>query len=430
MTRLPQLACLALLAACSGKAESQRPQGPQLPPLVLRPLLPELKALAAELQPPPEAVQKELRDLSELALHLVEADPRTANRAERALLEHWHAWWALEPALQHTEPAVRQRAAWLCGQSQQAVLQLPLLLRLKYELDPATVVWVADALQRLGNDTGLAWLDAAIGNEATAQKAGELAIEALRARSVELPAEPTWEQIRRPLQQLHQRWRETGVSSLPNAPQPDPKQLERRLAAHMITPEGWQLRPVDDAKWVMRHSGVLAVPMLCQALQTDQHYVRTMPLLVLADLGPAAKSAADAVLPLVGDPKSAAYAVRALGEIGARQHLPFLRPLLTNEETELRAAAAQTLGLLHDDASKEPLRQRLRDVKETLDVRVAAAFGLRCFGDDAEAEAFLVERAQKGDYHEPMLLRLRERLAALAAVPAKTAPTAAPATGR
>jgi hypothetical protein len=46
-------------------------------------------------------------------------------------------------------------------------------------------------------------------------------------------------------------------------------------------------------------------------------------------------------------------------------------------------------------------------------VRVGAAFGLLCFGDDAAAEAFLAEREAKKDYHEPTLLHLRERLAAL-----------------
>jgi hypothetical protein len=406
----------AAVFACAGEKPQEPAPGPRLPPLVLRPFLPEMKAMAARLEPPAEAVQKELRELAEVALHLVEADARTQTRAERALLEHRDAWWALEPALQHTEPSVRQRAAWLCGQSGRTILQLPLLLRLKYDKDPMTVVWVADALQRLGNDTGLAWLEGALGREATAQKAGELAIEALKARGIALAEQPTWDAIRAELQKLYQRWQQQGTTSLPVSA-PDAVELETRLAAHLITPEGWQLRPVDDARYVLRNAGGLGVPMLCRALVTDLHYIRTMPLQVLAELGPAASSAADAVLPLVGDAKSSAYAVRALGEIGAAQHAPFLRPLLADADSELRAAAAQALGLLRDEASREPLRQRLRDGNETLDVRVNAAFGLRCFGEDAEAEAFLADRAQKGDYHTPMLERLRERLAA--------APTAA-----
>jgi HEAT repeat protein len=402
------------LASCNrGSAVSAPPAGPQLPPLQLRPQLPELKALAARHQPPAEPVQKELRDLAELALHLVQADERTHGRAERALREHPAAWFVLEPALVHDDIAVRRRAAWLCGESKQTVLQLPLLLRLKYEADADTVLWVADALQKLGNDTGLAWLDAGIARADTAEAAGQLAIGALRARSVELDEQPTWEAIRGHLQRLHAQWLQRGTPSLPDLHAPDAAQLEARLAAHLITPEGWQLRPVDDARWVMRLAGVLAVPMLSRALATDQHYIRTMPLQVLAELGPVAIGAADAILPLLADPMTGAYAVRALGAIGARQHLPFVRPLLEHQDSELRTAAAIALGNLRDEPSKPALRTKLQASGETMDVRVGAAFALRCFGTDAEAEAFLAERASKGDYHEPILTRLREQLAAL-----------------
>ena len=274
------------------------------------------------------------------------------------------------------------------------------------------------ALQRLGNDSGLAWLDAAIAIADTAERAGQLALEALAARNIELGDSPTWERIRAELQRLHGEWRKRGTPSLATIPAPDAAQLESRLAAHLITPEGWQLRPVDDARWVMRHTGVLAVPMLARALATDQHYIRTMPLQVLAELGPVGLGAADAILPLLGDPLSQAYAVRALGEIGARQHLPFLRPLLQHRDSELRTATAIALGLLRDEASRGALQQAMVQADETLDVRVGAAFALRCFGENAPAEAFLAERASKGDYHEPVLNRLRERLAALDAAAA------------
>ncbi|MBX3461641.1 MAG: HEAT repeat domain-containing protein [Planctomycetes bacterium] len=409
----PRLWFAVALAACSRAPAPVAPAGPPLPPLQLRPLLPEFDALAARRQAPPAAAQRELRDLADLALQIVAADPRTAGRAERALLEHPGAWWVLEPALQHEDLAVRRRAAWLCGRSSQTVLQLPLLLRLKYEKDPETVVWVADALQRLGNDTGLLWLDAAIAERTTADRAGQLAVEALQARGVDLGDEPTWATLRRELQQCVGRWRATGVPSRPDVPAPDAADLEARLAAHLVTPRGWELRPVDDARWVLRQAGALAVPMLCRALQADLHYIRTMPLQVLAELGHAAAAAADAVLPLLGDPLTAAYAARALGAIGARQHLPFLRPLLGHADSELRTAATHALGQLQDQDSAVALRQRLHDPEETMDVRVGAAFALRCLGPDQEAEAFLAEREGRGDYHAPTLARLRETLATL-----------------
>lgn len=412
MMRSAPLLLAALAAACGGAADSQ-PQGPQLPPLQLRPMIGELKSLAAALRAPADTVQRELRELGDLALQLVEADPRTAARAERALLEHADAWWVLEPALGHERVEVRRRAAWLCGQSRQTVLQLPLLLRLKYELDPPTVVWVADALARLGNDTGLAWLDAALGAEATAEQAGGAAIEALRARKIELPEQPTWAELRQKLQAQVASWERLGVSALGGLPPPPDGPLQARLATQLITTEGTLLRPIDDAKHILVRAGRLSVPLLERTLVASEPYLRSTALELLARIGLPAASAAKAVLPLLADPLTASYAVRALGEIGARDALPFLRPLLRHADSELRAATAQALGLLRDEASKPALRARLEDAAETLDVRVGAAFGLRCFGDDAAAETYLAERAAKRDYHETILAQLRERLATM-----------------
>jgi hypothetical protein len=56
---------------------------------------------------------------------------------------------------------------------------------------------------------------------------------------------------------------------------------------------------------------------------------------------------------------------------------------------------------------------RLADADETLDVRVGAAFGLRCLGPDASADAFLAERLANQDYHEQTVRQLVDRLAAM-----------------
>lgn len=402
------------LAACGREptAAATAPE-PPLPPLQLRPLLTELKALAAQLVAPGEATQRELRELGDLALQLVEADTRTAARAERSLREHAEAWWVLEPALAHERVEVRRRAAWLCGRSGQTVLQLPLLLRLKYELDAETIVWVADALAHLGNDTGLAWLDAAIASEATAQQAGAAAIEALRARGVDLPEQPTWEQLRQQLRTQLTAWERTGQTAVAGLTPPPTGPTEARLAAQLVTTEGTLLRPIDDAKFVLVRAGRLSVPLLARTLVASEPYLRSTSLELLARIGLPAQAAAPAVLPLLRDPLTASYAVRALGEIGAAEALPHLRPLLTGRDAELRSAAAQALGLLRDAASRDALRARLGDATETLDVRVGAAFGLLCFGDDAAAAAFLAEREAAKDYHASILAHLRDRLAAL-----------------
>ncbi|HEX6810264.1 MAG TPA: HEAT repeat domain-containing protein [Planctomycetota bacterium] len=412
MRRLLASTGLALsFCACGGEQQPRTPPLPALPPLSLQPFLPTLKAIAAAQKQPTEAEQRELRELGDLALLLVEADVRTATRAERALLEHPLAWWVLEPALQHEQVSTRRRAVWLCGQSGQSMLQLALLLRLKYEADPETVLWTADALQRLGNDAGLAWLDAAMDHQATANQAGQLAIDVCRERSITLSESPTWAELQGKLRELGSQWRQTGIGSRANVTAPDEAQLRARVAAHLAVTEGTLLRPVDDARFVLTRAGRLAVPLLTSTLAASEPYLRTMALQVLAEIRAPALDTRTAVLPLLGDPLTASYAIRTLGEIGATDAIPHLRARLTVPDIELRAAAPQALGLLQDVESKATLTERLQDANEALDVRVGAAFGLLCLGQTPEAETFLAEREAKGDYHAPTLARLRERLA-------------------
>ncbi|MCB9877238.1 MAG: HEAT repeat domain-containing protein [Planctomycetes bacterium] len=433
-SRLAVAALGLTFAGCGADAKDTGPKAPPLPPLQLRPMVPELQAILDAWPQPDEATQRELRDYADVALQLVEADPRTAGRATQDLLENPAAWFVLEPALFHEQLAVRQRAAWLIGQSKQTVLQLPLLLRLKYEPEPEVLVWIADAVQQLGNDTGLIWLDVLITGrpsarestspalytlqnceqsrrDAIVQQAGTMAIAALQARSVEVPATPSWDDLHRLLTEKGKAWQERGVSDLPDVPAPAPEQLEWRIAAQLLTTQSPQLRPIDDARWILNRLGVPGVPMLVRALVADERYLRTMPLQVLAELGHSAAAAAPAVLPLLADPLTQSYAVRALGEIGATEALPHLRPMLTDRDTELRCASAQAVGLLGDESSRAELQRLMNDQNEVMDVRVDAAFGLLCLGPAAAARAFLDERATKKDYHDAMLTQLEERLA-------------------
>ena len=403
---------LSLLATSCQQKASAKPQDqrPALPPLQLRPMLTELRSLAETLPTPAAKDQNLLQEYAEVALGTVDADPRTTSRVQRALREHPQAWFVLEPALTHELQGVRQRAAWLCGDSQQTVLQVPLLLRLKYELDRQTIIWVADALAKLGNDSGLMWLAAAFAHQDTANQAGQMAIHALTERGVELPEEPTWGDLSKLLKVQADNWRATGVSARKGTPAPDEAALTARLAHQLQTPEGTQLRPVDDARFIMTRLGTIGVPMLTRTLQAQEHYLRTMPLQILAELGTAASGATAAILPLLADPLTASYAVRALGELHATTALDHLRPLLEDPDTELRAAAAQALGLLDDTDSLPQLEARLQDPDESMDVRVAAAFGLLCIGEHQAARAYLDARQAEKDYHEPILTRLFERL--------------------
>ncbi|MGE3175318.1 MAG: HEAT repeat domain-containing protein [Planctomycetota bacterium] len=404
---------LLLLPACGGADDTATGDAPALPPLQLAPLQAQLDALAAQRRPAPDdATLRELQEYADVALQLVDSDARTAALCERSLLAHERCDAVLVPALTHERPAVRARAAWLLGRAGRPLAQFALLLRLKDETAQDPALWIADALHRLGNDSALGWIDAALFAEQAQQAAGGIAVELLREDGAALSEQPTWDELHQALVARMDAWRATGRGCRDDATAPDPALVEPIVAAHLAVVQGTQLRPVDEARFVLTRSGVLALPLLRRALTAEEPYLRTMALQVLADLGPAARDCAGAVLPLLADPLTASYALRALGELGDPAMAPHLRARLSSLDTEQRAAAAGALGVLGDAASRPRLRALLQDATEVLDVRVQAAFALRFLGDDAEAEAFLGEREAKGDYHAPTLAKLRDRLAA------------------
>lgn len=407
------LFALFALAACGGERAAEGPALPQLPPLALSPRIDELKRIGAEwTSTATDAVRNELQEYADIALQLVEADERTARRAERALLESEHAPLVLEPKLKHENPAVRSRAAWLLGRSGRTVAQFALLLRLKDETDGSCTLWMSDALHRLGNDAGLAWIDSAMNVEATAQQAGQLAIELLKEDGASLSEQPTWDELQKELRARTKQWRRTGVSCRDGAAPPDAARTRSLLATHLSITQSFLLRPIDEAKFVISRAGVHGLPTIAIALKANEPYLRSVALQILAELGRTATPLCQDLLPLLGDPLTEAYAMRALGELGCADAAPHLIARLSARQTEIRASAAGALGLLGDAAVAPRLLAMMQDANQPLDVRVQCAFALRMLGDSPAASAFLTEREQKGDYHLPELRIILDRITA------------------
>ena len=402
---------VAILAACGGEPQSTHPKMPALPPLQLLPRIEELKQLGSRpVVSLSDVQQRELQEYADVVLGLTEADERIQKRAERNLLESEHAGAVLIPALKHKDAAVRSRAAWLLGRTSRSILQFPLLLRLKDETEPAVTVWIAEALHRLGNDAGLVWIDAAINHEATAQEAGTAALNLLREDGATLAEQPTWLELQQELQQRTKTWRRTGIGSRDGVTPPDAAEVLAILCKHLSITESFLLRPIDEAKFVIIRSGVLALPTVEIAITAAEPYLRSVALQILAELGRTANPLCTKTLPLLGDPLTAAYAMRALGELGCSDATAHLVARLSSPDIELRASAAGALGLFGATEHAPALAALMADANEAMDVRVQSAFALRCIGDNSAAVAFLAERKQKGDYHAPTLQILEDRL--------------------
>jgi HEAT repeat protein len=294
------------------------------------------------------------------------------------------------------------------GRREQPDALLPLVLRLKYETDPGVRVWVADALIHRGCGAGVAVLLAALRVPATQELAGQRAIEVLRALGDELDEAPTWDALEAALRIHGAHWRDTGT--LRGRALADDATTRARLAALLAALQGFQLRPVDDARFVLSRTGTLALPLLRQAVAASEPFLRTHALEVLRDLGPAASSLAPDVLPLLADALTRTDAARALGAMRATQAVPHLLAWLSSSDLELRTAAAWALGPIGDPRALAPLHARMDDANEALDLRVMAAASVALFELDRPAYRFLHELRAKKGYHEPTLDELIDRV--------------------
>lgn len=381
---------------------------PPLPALSLEDKISRFERIAGSgPKPPTEDRLAELRDLVDTAFVPGYAEARLAERAKRNLLESDDAFWGLEEALAHDEPAVRRNAAYELGLLGEQASLVPLLLRLKYEGDPTVIPWVVAALAQLGNHATVARLIDLMGVAETADLAGLRAIEICRGAGLDPGEQPTWESLASSLGELRVHWEERGFAI--GAAAVECTQLTAaRLAGHLARLRGFELLPVDEARFVFSRMGVLGIPLLVEALHARDVYVRTHALEVVRKLGHVARAAAPDVLPLLGDELTRVDAVRVLGAIEARGAVPHLRARLRDSDAGVRAAAAGSLGPLGAAAARSELGRLWRD-DAVMDVRVRAAFSAALLGDD-DALAWLRQRLNAGDYHAPTVQELLDRL--------------------
>lgn len=430
-TKSPALVCLAALTACAPERVEQEPAPtiPTLPPAELSTVMPGLEELAASAPagPSPERLA-ELRDLLETGYLAGYAQPRSAAMAQRAFGESEDADWALEDAVvNHEDAALRAQAAFLLGQRGRKAALPILMKRVKYEADPVVQSWVAGALAALGCHGALDQLAAMMGREDSAQVAGSIAIDVLRAAGVEPGESPSYELLQSLCLDLFAAWKRTGVvpADVPQdgstAPVPSVEELDpllrARLAEHLVALAHQPLRPVDDCRFIFQRLGVVGLRLAERCVRASEPHPRNHGLEIMLGLGRSAAGVGPAVLPLFDDELTGSVAMRVAGAVGYGPALPHLMQRLGSEHVEIRAAAVAGIGLLGDTAALAPLLERLEDPNEVVDVRVEAAAAIARLD---VGRAFLLERVQVGDYHEPTLLELidgidRERSAARSA---------------
>ncbi len=279
------------------------------------------------------------------------------------------------------EPWVRAQCAWRIQSAGLDEAVVRLVLRLKYETDGATVVWIANALASYGNFAGLDGLrvvrDTSPDEDARARAADQLAAIATERGFESGDA-------------LYAAW-VTG-DSLGRIPARPPSDALRREAWDRIVRLGeFDLRRVDDARFVLARMEPWIVPLLAEALSDTDVYTRFHAAQVLGRRGPRARAAVPSLIAALDEPRLGPQAAVALGAIGDRSATSAIEALLRDgRDLERRTAAARALATLGGKTSIERLRSAAMPA-EPLDLRQAAAGALVALGKGDTWAPFLLE---------------------------------------
>lgn len=294
------------------------------------------------------------------------------------------ASFLLELATRAPEPWLRSHAAWQLGASGVDALVPELVLRLRYETDPEVRVWLCRGLARLGSLAGVPLLRELRDDPGTPQAARELAGAELERLAHELGFGDG--------EALH-LVRELGDPDgrLPRVVPSPALVLATWRHIAMLSGEHFQLRGVDDARYVLARLDGWAVPLLAAALAEDDVWLRVHAAQCLERMGARAVEAGPALLAALADPSLAPQAARSLGELHWSPGAAALLPLLgAGADHELRVAAARALGRLAAGPARPRLERLAADPGEPLDLRQAAAEALVEMGAGEGALPFLL----------------------------------------
>ena len=328
------------------------------------PAAPTLAVIAASSEAPPG--------------HRMAAAELLATLATHRAVEH-----LLQLAERSPEAWMRAQAAWRLSTIGADWTVPRLLKRLKYEVDEETAIWVAAALGSAGNQAGLEplyrlWRE---GSTDTVRASAE-------ARLVELSGQVGTESA----DELWRLWFEGDPEQRLLRAEPSAR-LEQEVWRHVeqLSGEHFQLRGVDDARFILSHLGAWATAPLSEALHDEDVYVRVHVAQVLERMGSRATLAGPVLVDALADPGLAADAALALGSVAYPSAEPVLARLAADPVADhgLRVACATSLGRIGLSASAPALEGLLAEGTPG-DLQLAAARSLCQLGLGASGAAELL----------------------------------------
>lgn len=285
------------------------------------------------------------------ALRDAALDPERGDAARAAALEVLGAGEAAdaEPALlailgDAPEAWVRSSAAWYLGESSGEGWICDAVLRLKYETDESVVVYLAQALGKHDVAAGLSGL--------------------------EVISRSSWSEDQRAAAEAVIEEMVVEDDTRFFTPRPRDARFDAAVWRWIARLSEFQLRGVDDARFILKNLGADVVPHLAQALSDDDRYVRLHGCQCLERMGHKASGAVDALLEQLGSPDLGPQAAATLGAVtfdGSPAVRDALVGLMQNETAPpgLRLGATRGLVSARDSLALEAVLDQFERARES-----------------------------------------------------------------
>ena len=303
------------------------------------------------------------------------ADKAAAARLTAAIGTPEAAKLLLMHVEQSTMPSVRATCAWKLG-DMGFDFAIPILIkRLKYEKDSSVTPWLGSSLAKLGNFSGVAYMvTVATWGGPGSEAAGELYRVVASAGFADANA-------------LIGAWESGDPDDLfPSQERSARYELEVWRLVEDLT--DFQLRGVDDSRFILSKLGKQAVPLLTRALYDENSYVRFHVAQALDRMGPRARHSGPTLVLGLRDDLLAPYAAEALGSVDYPAAMDaLLGATKVANDPGLRLAAVRGLTKLANSASVPRLRELALEV-EFPELAQSAAEGLIFCG---EGDAFATQ---------------------------------------
>lgn len=282
-------------------------------------------------------------------------------------------------------PIVRASASVALAEIGEVRVLPDLVLRLKYEEDGFVVNAICATLFKLGLATGI---DKLLGNLDGRIRLREEAAEVLgKILGDRFEFDPWGAAGKRALavEKMREWWWLEGprVLSTLNADLDVDPELERRIIEVVFELSKYQMRNVDDGRYILEGLGGIGVPYLCLGLNDENQYVRAHCVEVFLRMGLPGREGRVTLRSIVGDPLLRPDVVRSLGVLEDRESLPLLFRALEDRAIDVRICAVDALGCL-GEASALPHLERLAKAEiDSDELEIAIAFTRALLGDES-----------------------------------------------